>query len=96
MHVHSVYLYIHYNVWYIFSDTENIVYTIARKPGSGHPSNHVRRIVEQKMRQDDETTATQLHELLIRNGISISLRTVLRCREQLGWAFRGSAYCQLI
>ena len=48
------------------------------------------------MRQDDETTATQLHELLIRNGISISLRTVLRCREQLGWTFQGSAYCQLI
>ena len=44
----------------------------------------------------DESTATQLHEVLVHNGISISLRTVLRCREQLGWTFRGSAYCQLI
>ena len=48
------------------------------------------------MRLDDETTATQLHELLTHNGISLSLRTILRCREQLGWTFRGSAYCQLI
>lgn len=56
----------------------------------------MRHLVEQRMRQDDETTATQLHELLVSNGISISLRTVLRCREQLGWTFRGSAYCQLI
>lgn len=45
---------------------------------------------------DDETTATQLHELLTHYGIAISLRTVLCCREQLGWTFRGSAYCQLI
>lgn len=48
------------------------------------------------MQRDDETTATQIHELLVYNGISISLSTVLRCREQLGWKFRGSAFCQLI
>ena len=48
------------------------------------------------MCEDDETTAMQLHELLVHNGISISLYTVFRCREQLGWTFRGSAYCQLI
>ncbi len=45
---------------------------------------------------DDESTATQLHELLFNSGISVSLRTVVRCRAQLGWTFRGSAYCQLI
>ena len=48
------------------------------------------------MRKDGETTATQLSEILRQNCISISLCTVLRCREQLGWTFRGSAYCQLI
>ena len=42
------------------------------------------------------TTATQLCVLLKSRGYSIDLRTVLRCRSQLGWAFRGSAYCQLI
>ena len=69
--------------------------TIARKPGSGRPTkitSHVKQIVEQRMRQDNETTASQLHELLTHNGISSCLRTILRCREQLGWTFRGSAY----
>ena len=73
--------------------------TIARKPGSGTVSKiniHVQKIVELQMRKDDETTATQLQEILLQNGISLSLRTVLRCRQQLGWTFRGSAYCQLI
>ena len=73
--------------------------TIARKEESGCPSkiaNHVHQIVELRMRRDNETTATQIHELLVHNGISISLCTVLRCREKLGWTFRGSAYCQLI
>ena len=48
------------------------------------------------MRKDDETTALQLREILLSNCISISLRTVLRSRQVLGWTFRGSAYCQLI
>ena len=48
------------------------------------------------MRLDDETTAHQLHRLLVEKGYSISLRTILRCRTALGRTFRGSAYCQLI
>ena len=48
------------------------------------------------MREDDETTAYQLHSLLVTQGITISRRTVIRCRESLGWTFHGSAYCQLI
>jgi len=48
------------------------------------------------MRAIDETTVTQLHELLEHNGVSMCLRTVLRGREQLGWTLHGSAYCQLI
>ena len=38
----------------------------------------VKELVDQQMEKDDETTATQLHRLLIDNGIDISLRTVLR------------------
>ena len=38
----------------------------------------------------------QLHEVLLQHGISISLRSVLRGRQTLGWNFRGSANCQLI
>jgi len=70
-----------------------------RKPGSGRPSKitaEIKEIVEEKMQEDDETTAYQLHALLLSRGCSISRRTVLRCRVQLGWTFRGSAYCQLI
>ena len=48
------------------------------------------------MKKDDETTAVQLHKLLTDRGISISTSTILRCRKELGWTYRGSAYCQLI
>ena len=73
--------------------------TITHQPGSRRPtklSNLVLQIVNQQMRLNDETTAVQLHDILTCHGISISLRTVLRSREQLGWTFSGSAYCQLV
>ena len=70
-----------------------------RKPGSGRPSKitaEVKALVEQQMRKDDETTAYQLHALLVSKGYPISINTILRCRSSLGWTFRGSAYCQMI
>jgi len=73
--------------------------TINRREGSGPKSKitaEVKQIVETQMQNDDETTAHQLHKLLMEKGYSMSLSTVLRCRVQLGWTFRGSAYCQLI
>ena len=73
--------------------------TIDRRHGSGRPSKaseEVRKIVEEQMRNDDETTAIQLHRLLVTKGHGISLSTILRCRKSLGWTYRGSAYCQLI
>lgn len=48
------------------------------------------------MSEDDETTAYQLHKILKDQGFIISITTVLRCRDSLGWTFKGSAYCQLI
>ena len=57
--------------------------SIVRPPGSGRPSKvmrEVKRLVEQQMRLNDETTAYQLHELLKTHMISVSLRTVLHCR----------------
>ena len=47
---------------------------------------------QSSIQEDDETTAYQFRELLLSYGYSISRRTVLRCRLQLGWTFRGSAY----
>ena len=72
--------------------------TIARRPGSGRLTKMTedKRIVEEQMRNDDETTAYQLHQLSTSKGYGISLRTILRCRTALGCTFRGSSYCQLI
>ena len=73
--------------------------TLSRHPGSGRPSKitaEIKRIVENQVQLDDETSAVQLHHLLNDCGYSVSLRTILRCRTSLGWTFRGSAYCQLI
>lgn len=65
---------------------------IGRKEGSGRPSKiseEVKRFVEQKMLEDDETTATQLKKLLRDRGHSMSISTILRCRKVLGWTYRG-------
>ena len=48
------------------------------------------------MHYSAETTATQLHILLVRLGYSLSLCTILRCWMTLRWTFHGSAYSQLI
>lgn len=72
---------------------------LSRKEGSGRPTKltpEVMRIVEGKMSEDDDTTAYQLHKILKDQGFIISITTVLRCCDSLGWTFKGSAYCQLI
>ncbi len=73
--------------------------SIGRCPGSDRISevtDRVKMLVEEQMQRDDEITAHQLHHMLLEQGITISFRTILRCRIVLGWTFRGSAYCQLI
>ena len=70
-----------------------------RREGSGRPTkvtDEVKLIVEGMMLKDDETTAYQIHKVLTQKGIDISIATIVRCRKELGWTFRGSAYCQLI
>ena len=60
--------------------------TILRKPGSGRPTKitmEVKRIVDEQMIRDDETSAVQLHALLATRGYKISLATILRCRSAL-------------
>ena len=73
--------------------------TIARKPGSGLPpklSPSLLQLVEDTTRDDDETTATQLQVIFAARNVYVSLATIVRNREQLGWTYRGSVYCQLI
>ena len=47
------------------------------------------------MQEDDETSATQL-QAKPSLGLYVWLATIVRNRVQLGWTYRGSAYCQLI
>ena len=54
------------------------------------------RLIEDRMKDDDETTATQLVKLLEDQGYQISKTTVIRARRTLGWTFHGSRYCQMI
>jgi len=70
-----------------------------QKEGSGLPpklSTAALEVIDTAMKEDDELTATQLQSRLASNGIYVSLTTILRNRKQLGWVYRGSAYCQLI
>ena len=68
-------------------------------PGAGRRSvisPEMKAVVDEQMERDNETKAEQLHRILSEKGFKVSLRTVLRCRELLGWTFRGSKYCQLV
>ena len=72
---------------------------ISRKPRSGRPTKitqQVKDLIEEQMQIDDETTAAELKHKLEANEIYLSHSTILRCRRELGWTYRGSAYCQLI
>jgi len=72
---------------------------IGRKPGSGTTlklSPAILQLIEGCMREDDETTAKQLQTRLAAFNVHVSLTTILQNRRQLGWVYRGSAYCQLI
>ena len=73
--------------------------SVARKPGSGRPSKvtaAVRKIIDETMRTDDETTAKELQRQLPTRGHHLSRTTILRCRTALGWTHRGASYCQMI
>ena len=73
--------------------------SIVRKHGPGRPTKvtqRVKDIIEQQMQKDDEATASELDSLLQANGIKLSRSTILLCPRQLGWTYRGAAYCQLI
>ena len=55
-----------------------------------------KKLVDSRMEEDNETTATQLHKMLSDKGYNLSLETIIRCRSQLGWTYHGSKYCQLV
>ena len=72
---------------------------IDRKEGTGRKtkiSAEVKRLVDAKMMEDDETTGKELKKMFLEHGHHICERTALKCRTELGWTRRGSAFCQMI
>ena len=74
--------------------------SIERRKGSGRPTLRTSALlntIEDIMHADDEATAIQIRSYLLLHGHRLlSLSTILRGRRELGWTYRGSAYCQLI
>ena len=74
--------------------------SIERRKGSERPTlrnSALLNTIEDVMQADDEATAVQIRSYLLRHGHGLlSLSTILRGRLELGWTYRGSAYCQLI
>ena len=72
---------------------------LGRKAGSGRAKKRsavVKAIVKSAMRSDDETTAKELRQKLSIAGHRLSVTTSWRCRKELGWTTRRTAYCQMV
>lgn len=66
--------------------------SLLQKSGSGRMTKvipEVKHMVEAKVQADNETTATQLHQVLQQSGINISLMTVKQRRRDLWWTFHA-------
>ena len=74
--------------------------SIAMQQGSGRPTMRTAALlqtIEDIMQADDEATAVQIRSYLLQQSQRLlSLSTILHVRRELGWTYRGSAYCQLI
>jgi transposase len=59
-------------------------------------SAEIRKLVDDRMMEDDETTVRELQKILVEHGHQVGATTILKCRTELGWTRRGAAYCQMI
>ena len=86
-------------VWRVIKHFEKYGH-VSPLPRSGRPSklsDEVLEAIEAAMQDDDETTAKKIQKKLDCLGKpAISLTSILKGRKQLGWTFRGTAYCQMI
>ena len=72
---------------------------ISRAPGRGQTTlltADAEKIIEEQMSRDDETTVLELQKLIARSGVQVDTSTALRWRKGLGWASKGTSYCQMI
>ena len=61
--------------------------TFSIVPGASRPTlitSEIKQLVDQTMEEDNETTATQLCEILIEKEHKMSLKTLIWCHDQLG------------
>ena len=60
-------------------------------------SGRERDFIDDKMKNNDELTSSELKHLLSdKIGVNVSSSTVRRVRQNLGWRCEKSTYCQLI
>ena len=53
----------------------------------------IKKVVEEQMCIDDETTAHNLHKMLMSKGYSVSLSTILQCQIRLDGHLEGARTC---
>ena len=73
--------------------------TIARAPGSGQTSKvnaEIRKLIEDQMQKNDETTIQELKQLLKKEGFDVAQSSIHQWRKYLGWTSKGTSYCQMI
>ena len=73
--------------------------TIARRLGTGSSSKRTDDIlkkIDEQMEENDETTLEELRLQLEKEGINVSVSSIHRWRQDLGWTTKGTKYCQLI
>ena len=56
----------------------------------------IRRMIDEQMQKDDETTGLELKRILEKEGYVASVSSILRWRTEIGWTSKGTSYCQMI
>ena len=65
-----------------------------RNTKSSNPN--ILRIIENCMRDNDETTAKEIRQFLLNAGYSLSISLINKLRKNIGLTLRGTHYCQLV
>ncbi|KAK3091711.1 hypothetical protein FSP39_022081 [Pinctada imbricata] len=56
----------------------------------------IRSIIDDRLKKNDEETAKSLQVYLQHRNFQLSISTINRIKQSLGWTLRGTRYCQLI
>ena len=73
--------------------------SIGQKPGSGLTGKKTAallKLVDSHMERDDDLSLEDLKTALQKEGISVSVSSLHRWRQELGWTTKGTKYCQMV